>query len=166
MHPATLPINELLKECRIQRTRGSGPGGQHRNKVETAITIEHQPTKILSQASERRSQEQNRTVALHRLRVKLAVEFRTETCRDQQPSALWTQRIPGRVISVSTKHADYPALLAELLDAVCAHDGNVAAVAQQRGTSTSQITKFLKREPTALPIVNLWRAQADLSPLR
>ena len=36
MHPAELPIPELLRQCEVVHTRRSGPGGQHRNKVETA----------------------------------------------------------------------------------------------------------------------------------
>ena len=37
IHPAALPFDALLKECEVRRLRRSGPGGQHRNKVETAV---------------------------------------------------------------------------------------------------------------------------------
>jgi protein subunit release factor B len=71
-HPAEIPIEQLLSQCTVKRTRGSGPGGQHRNKVETAIVIKHLPTNVIGQASEKRSQERNRETAVGRLRVNLA----------------------------------------------------------------------------------------------
>src|SRR5262245_3474953 len=55
LHPAQLPIDELLPACSFQRTRRSGPGGQHRNKVETAVIVEHKPTGVRAEANERRS---------------------------------------------------------------------------------------------------------------
>ena len=39
-HPATWPEGRLLKHCSSRRQRRSGPGGQHRNKVETAVVYE------------------------------------------------------------------------------------------------------------------------------
>ncbi|MCA9240852.1 MAG: peptide chain release factor-like protein, partial [Planctomycetales bacterium] len=43
-HPSAVPLEELERDCKIERLRRSGPGGQHRNKVETAVVITHQPT--------------------------------------------------------------------------------------------------------------------------
>jgi hypothetical protein len=77
MHPAALPIEALLADCDEIRTRRGGPGGQHRNKVSTAVVIRHRPTGITAEASERRSQTLNRTVAIRRLRLRLAIEVRT-----------------------------------------------------------------------------------------
>ena len=55
MHPARLPIDELLADCEERRLRRGGPGGQHRNKVETAVELTHRPTSVAAEANERRS---------------------------------------------------------------------------------------------------------------
>ena len=82
VHPAALPVEKLLTDCEIKKTRRGGPGGQHRNKVESAIVITHLPSKIVGQAGERRSQHENREVAVERLRLNLAVGWRSHTTDD------------------------------------------------------------------------------------
>ena len=163
-HPAQLPIDALLADCQSVRTRRSGPGGQHRNKVETAVVIEHMPTRIRAEANERRSQEQNRQVALRRLRVKLAVETRTlpaDTITDR-----WAARVSGNRLSVSGTHDDFPALLAEALDRIAAEDFDLSTSADKLGVSSSQLVKLLKIEPSALAWVNRERIARGQSAYR
>lgn len=62
----------LLAECDVEVFVGPGPGGQHRNKTESAVRLRHRPTGLTARATERRSQLQNRDAALERLRRLLA----------------------------------------------------------------------------------------------
>ena len=51
----------------IRVTRGSGPGGQHRNKVETCVIVTHIPTGITETCQDSRSQYQNKVLAKERV---------------------------------------------------------------------------------------------------
>jgi hypothetical protein len=126
-HPATIPPDELLAECDVQRVRRSGPGGQRRNKVETGIVLTHRSSGLSVEASERRSQIENQRVALFRLRLKLAVKTRLPVQPDAAPSELWQSRRVGRRISVNSEHVDFPALLAEVMDVITAYDMDLHA---------------------------------------
>lgn len=59
------------EDLRESFARSSGPGGQHVNKVSTAVTLTHLPTGISVTASDSRSQSMNRKIARERLAEKL-----------------------------------------------------------------------------------------------
>jgi len=163
LHPAAVAIQQLLAQCDVQFVRRSGPGGQHRNKVATAVVLVHRPTGVRAEANERRSQAENRTVAIFRLRVNLALEVRTKR---EVPSPLWQSRSGGGRISVSPTHDDFPALLAEALDLIAASSFEPKLAGERLGCSVSQLVKLLKKEPRALVQVNRERASRGLHPLR
>ena len=71
-----LGINKT--DLRISTLKGSGPGGQHRNKTETAVRIVHIKTGITVVASDNKSQTQNRKNAFKRLILKLAEHYKKE----------------------------------------------------------------------------------------
>ena len=162
MHPAALPVEELERVCDIKRTRGSGPGGQHRNKVETAIVITHRESGIRGEASERRSQAQNLAVAWSRLRVALALGVRTPWPAERSVSPLWQGRVRGGKLSVNPDHEDFGVLLAESLDLLVALDWDAAQAAAKLGVSSSQLVKFFKLAPTALEQLNHARRERGL----
>lgn len=165
-HPATISPAELLKECQQARTRRSGPGGQHRNRVETAVILTHTPSGVSAEANERRSQADNRAVAIFRLRVNLALEVRQPSSVDTPPSELWQSRSHRRRLSINPSHDDFPALLAEALDRLESADWDIGRTAAASGISTSQMTRFLKLEPRAFALLNARRHERGLRPLR
>jgi len=61
----------LRKQVVVETYRSSGPGGQRKNKVETAVRLNHPPSGITVVATEHRSQAENRKLAFQRLRDRL-----------------------------------------------------------------------------------------------
>ncbi len=166
-HPAALDDEALRRQCAIAFGRGSGPGGQNRNKVETAVRIVHEPTGIEASATERRSQGQNLHAARKRLRLKLALRVRRAIDPARyKPSALWAQRRQGEKMSVNPASRDYPALLAEALDVVAAMHFDVGGAAGILGITMSQLARLMRHEGAAFAWVNQGRTSRGLPVLR
>jgi len=58
------------RDLEITTKRGSGPGGQHRNKTDSCVEIKHKPTGI-TVTIDGRSQHKNKALALQILRARL-----------------------------------------------------------------------------------------------
>ena len=79
--PIELQINP--NELDIITTRGSGNGGQNRNKVETCVVIRHKPTNTTVRCEAERSQHQNRELAIKTLRARLWRDIQAKASNDR-----------------------------------------------------------------------------------
>jgi hypothetical protein len=164
MHPAALSAAALLRQCEQTPVRRSGPGGQHRNKASTGVVLVHRPTGVRAEASERRTRTDNLRVAIERLRLNLALAVRTPAAAG--PSAKWVARVRGGRFVLSAARDDFPTLLAEALDVLAAHDGEVTSAAPWLGITPTQLVKLLAKEPRALAALNAKRIEKGLRPLK
>ena len=144
----------LLKDCHQERYRASGPGGQRRNKVETAIRLHHRLSGLVAQAEESRFLEENRKRALRRLRERLGLELRAPFDLEAPPVVpeLAEHVSPEGALSINPRNRTYPIVVATVLDALAAAEGSYAKAARALGLTTSQVLRFLRSD------AQVWRA--------
>ena len=66
------------KDLKIEYTRGTGAGGQHKNKVETCVTITHIPTGMSERCQDTRYKKRNYEIALDRLTKRIEAKRKLE----------------------------------------------------------------------------------------
>jgi hypothetical protein len=127
----------------VDHYRGSGPGGQKRNKTSNAVRMAHLPTGVMATATESRSLKENHLNCLRRLRVKMAAELRepVDPIQFEVPDWFLTIRRQSK-IDVSHRHEFYSATAGLILD-LLAVNGNPAAVAVNLGVTTTAVIKML-----------------------
>lgn len=60
-------VTVTAADCRWDYYRGSGAGGQHRNKTSSAVRCTHEPSGAVGQSEDTRSQAENRRLAFGRM---------------------------------------------------------------------------------------------------
>jgi len=158
---------QLLRQCDVHRFRASGPGGQHRNKTDSAVRLRHRPTGITVVAVESRSQHENRTRAIRRLREAIALQVRCRQASSEfrLPESLSDAIVDGRIV-LPKRDPRRLLLLAWALDAVATCEGRLQQAAALFGLTTSRLVAFLKQEPKHLAAANAIREQFGLGSLR
>ncbi len=90
-------------EIKIETYRASGAGGQHVNKTESAVRITHQPTGVVVQCQNERSQHKNKKMALKVLQSRLlelkkeAQAEKIEDLRGENKEIAWGNQIRSYV---------------------------------------------------------------------
>ena len=168
-----LPLTDdaLLAQCAFDRYQASGPGGQKRNRTASAVRLRHTPTGLHGEASESRSQHENRARALKRLRATIALTRRAPATnagadRYTPPPELIEAGTARGKLEMGRRDARYLPAIAALFDLLEALEWKVAAAARALGVSTASIGRLLAQDPAVLRAANQRRRALGLHPLR
>ncbi|MPZ99394.1 MAG: peptide chain release factor-like protein [Dehalococcoidia bacterium] len=158
----------LLAQCETDRFRASGPGGQKRNKTDSAVRLRHRPSGLAAEAVESRSQHENRARALRRLRMTLALRLRAPLDLDAYapPEELAAAVRGGRNITMGRRDARYPATVAALFDVLEARGWRLSDAAGDLGLTTAAVARFLVGDEHVLRAANARRGALGYQPLR
>lgn len=170
----------LLRQCETDRFRASGPGGQKRNKTDSAVRVRHRPSGLAAEATESRSQHENRARALHRLRRAIAFGLRAPLSLEPYrtpPELAAAIRQPGRPgpqggsrrpggLEMGRRDARFLPAVAALFDLLEATEWRIATAARALGVSTGALGRFLASDVQVLRAANLRRVAHGQRPLR
>jgi peptide chain release factor-like protein len=160
----------LIAQCEVDRYRASGPGGQHRNKTESAVRLRHKPSGVSAIGEDSRSQAENKLHAVRRLRSAIALEVREPVALDgYTPSPRLAAVVAGGTAPLGAKTrltGDYWAAIAELLDLLVAGDLEIGSTAARLGITTGAMSKLLLHDDQVARVVNDLRRGRGMRPLR
>jgi hypothetical protein len=164
----------LLRQCDVQIYKSSGPGGQHRNKVSSAVRLRHCPTGLSAHGDESRSQHDNKRLALRRLRMKIACHCR----RPVEPGAALPSVVAQCIhqprgrdhsrrkrLHVGRRDHRFWPVAAFVLDVLECCGGRLADSADLLGISTGGLAAFLRSERHLLAAVQAIRENHGHKPL-
>ncbi|XP_012476953.1 uncharacterized protein LOC105792747 isoform X1 [Gossypium raimondii] len=181
----TLKDEELMRQCELNTFKASGPGGQHRNKRESAVRLKHLPTGIIAQAVEDRSQHMNRASALARLRTLIALKANCcliDMNEVRNPVSLESYSPPPELLQILPRNSTLrrsdsgPQIgpnnpkfilgMQALLDLIFAVDGSISDAAKLLGMSTGALSRLILSDDSLWKAVNELRASKGMKPLK
>lgn len=136
---------DLLKLCEVSSYKGSGPGGQHRNKTSSGIKIKLNK-ELESYSCDDRSSHINKLIALKKLRLKIALLMR------EAPSSQIPFAFPGANGKISPDNKLYIEFIADILDRINANKGNLDNAASIWGLSKSALNKIIFSDKKVLEV--------------
>lgn len=86
-------LTVTIADCRVETLKGSGPGGQHRNKRETAVRITHEPSGATGHSEAFKSQSQNKKAAFKKM-------------ARSEKFALWVRMEAGERVAIESRVKD------------------------------------------------------------
>jgi hypothetical protein len=164
----TLEDGALLRQCAFDRYRASGPGGQKRNVSDSAVRLRHQPSGVAAEASESRSQHENRRRALARLRRAIALGLRAPVNLEgyAPPTEIEAVRTADGRLAVGRRDARFLPAVAALFDLLEAVEWRLSDAARRAGVSTAALGRLLAQDPAVWRAANERRRAHGLSALR
>lgn len=160
----------LIAQCDVDRYRASGPGGQHRNKTESAVRLRHRLTGVTAIGEDSRSQAENKVHAVRRLRAAIALSVREPVALDgHAPSPRLAALVAAGTAPLGARTrltGDYWAAIAELLDLLVAGELEIAATAQRLGITTGALSKLVLHDDQVARVVNDLRRARGMRALR
>jgi hypothetical protein len=156
-----LSDSEFLKECEISAYKGSGPGGQHRNKTNSGVKLKIRNCKLTpleSYSCDDRSSHINKLLALKKLRLKIALQIREE------PAQQIPFPFPGTGGKISQDNALYPQFIADILDRINFCKGDLSEAAKMWNLSKSTLNKIIIQDKKVLEAFQKIRSAASPMP--
>jgi hypothetical protein len=160
----------LIAQCEVDRYRASGPGGQHRNKTESAVRLRHKLTGVTAIGEDSRSQSENKLHAVRRLRAAIALAVREPVFLDSYvPSARLAAFVAAGTAPLGARTrltGEYWAAIGELLDLLVANNLEIGTSAQRLGLTTGALSKLLLHDESVGRVLNDLRRARGMRPLR
>ena len=147
VHFLYLTDQELMEHCVLDRFRASGPGGQKKNKTDSAVRIRHIESGLIGLSSESRSQHVNKTYALRRLRLKIALTLRDNNQNDHIELKKFIQQTGTKTFTLNIRDPLYPIIVASLFDELSVNNWKISVTAKKIGITSSTLNKFLRSNP-------------------
>lgn len=127
--------SELSACCEFEFFKGSGNGGQKRNKTSSAVRARYRAADLAVTDCSERSQHDNRRNALRKLRMELALRFRVAPA------------VPPESPVCAMTHERYPLWIAHLLDVLDESGWELRRAAATLGSTPSALGKTVRRDP-------------------
>jgi len=139
---------EILEECEIQRSKGSGPGGRKADRTETEIQLKHPPTGLTVSCGKTRSQHKNRELAVRKLKQQYAMVKRHRIRLDDLTVPPSLQQYVKNGLRIKKSNPHYPFLVKFVLDVLHSSEERLSETGDCIGASTNELTRFLKDDHT------------------
>ncbi|MBU2644302.1 hypothetical protein KKI24_06295 [bacterium] len=139
---------ELLKLCRVDTFRGSGKGGQKRNKTSNAVRLTLFDIAVTESAA--RSRALNINHALRKLRVSIALNssrlFDRSAAHGSFPEEIQPYLFQG-IIRIQPQNPVFPVYIGCLVDLFIQYKGSWSGISLRYGVSNSQLRRFVGKHP-------------------